>query len=563
MYEQNFVLCTGLSGGSRVTAGADAYQVANQAPLLAGFNLLSSDPVLAAVIEGVPQTVLDGLADFGRQWGAADTMELARIANQQVPTLRQYGRVGDRIDQVEFHLAWHALMRRSIGAGLHSSVWDAAQDEGQVRSLARSARLFMTAQVEVGHIFPLSTTNASVAALAHAPDLARRWLPQIRSRKYDSSIRPMSDKAGITLGLGVTERQAGTDLGGLITRAENTSDGTWRISGHKWFLSAPMCDAFIVLAVVRAGLTCFMVPRLLSDGTRNGIEILRLKDKLGARSNATAEVSFTRSVGYLIGEVGRGPAAMADMMALLRLDNAVASAGQMRIAMAEAVHYARHRRVGEEPLIDSPLMNRVLADMALDAVAATALTFRLAESYDRAENDPAEAAFGRLMTPAVRYWVGKMAPPFIAEAMEVLGSSGYVEDYRLARHYRDAPVNMLFEGAGNTMCLEVMSVMRRSSQPLEAVLAAIEDALGSSGKSTLNVLRAAAAVALADEGSARILTEQLAMTVAAAALRRRFPAVIADAFLETRLGKPWRTTYGMLDSRFDASAFIDYICPAV
>jgi putative acyl-CoA dehydrogenase len=288
---------------------------------------------------------------------------------------------------------------------------------------------------------------------------------------------------------------------------------------------------------------------------------MRLKDKLGNRSNATAEVEFENTAAWLIGESGRGVATILDMVTLTRLDCAVASAGMMRLALAEAVHHARHRRAFGKLLIDQPLMTRVLADMALDSVAASALVFRLAESYDRADDNPAEAAFARLMTPAVKYWVTKVAPVMIGEAMECLGGNGYIEESRLPRLYREAPVNSIWEGAGNVMALDVLRVLRKSSEPLEAVLANIEDALGGTAKSTLNVLRAATAVALADEGSARILTEQLAMTVAAASLRRRFPSVVADAFLETRLGKPWRTTYGMLDSRFDAKAFVNYICP--
>jgi putative acyl-CoA dehydrogenase len=328
-------------------------------------------------------------------------------------------------------------------------------------------------------------------------------------------------------------------------------------------MSAPMSDAFLVLAQTVQGLSCFLVPRVLPDGSRNGIRLMRLKDKLGNRSNASAEAEFHEAAGWLVGEPGRGISTIIDMVTFTRLDCSVASAGLMRIALAEAAHHTRNRKAFGAALIDQPLMTRVLADMALDAVAAAALAFRLAESYDRASDDPAEAAFARLMTPAVKYWVCKVAPSMIGEAMECLGGNGYVEDSRLPRLYREAPVNAIWEGAGNVMCIDVMRVLRKTSEPLEAVLANVEDAIGSTAKSTLNVLRAATAVALADEGSARILTEQLAMTVAAAALRRRFPSVVADAFLETRLGKPWRTTYGMLDSRFDAKAFINYLCPQI
>jgi putative acyl-CoA dehydrogenase len=419
----------------------------------------------------------------------------------------------------------------------------------------------MTAQVECGHLCPMTMTNAAVAAIAHAPSVAEVWLPKVKARKYDAAQRPMADKAGVTFGMGMTEKQGGSDVGANTTRAE-PADNAWRITGHKWFLSAPASDAFLVLAQAKEGLTCFLMPRFLPDGSRNNIRFMRLKDKLGNRSNASSEAEFDRALAWQIGEAGRGIPTIIDMVTLTRLDCAIASAGIMRIAFAEAVHHARHRKAFGALIIDQPLMTRVLADMALDTCAAAALTFRLAESYDKAANDPSEAAFARLMTPTVKYWVTKIAPPMVGEAMECLGGNGYIEESRLPRLYREAPLNAIWEGTGNIMCLDVMRVLRKSSEPLEAVLANIEDTLGGTAKSTLNVLRAATAVALADEGSARILTEQLAMTVAAAALRRRFPAVIADAFLETRLGKPWRMTYGMLDSRFDAKSFVNYLAPA-
>jgi putative acyl-CoA dehydrogenase len=546
-----------------LNSAVDTQEVFNQSPPFTGVNLFSSDPALGALVEGIPQAVIEQLTNHGAVWGSPETFELGRIANQLPPVLKTHDPNGVRVDSIEFHPAYHALMRRSVAAGLHASVWDAANGEGAFRTVARAARLFMTVQAECGHVCPMTMTNASVAALAHAPDLADRWLPVIRSRQYDSSARPLAEKSGATIGMGMTEKQGGSDVSATTTRAEDSRDGLYRITGHKWFMSAPMSDAFLILAQAEQGLSCFLMPRFLPDGNRNAIRLVRLKDKLGNRSNATSEAEFDSAAAWLIGEPGAGIPTILDMVTLTRLDCAVASAGLMRIALAEATHHVRYRKAFGALLIDQPLMTRVIADMALDAVAAAALVFRLAESYDRAGNDPTEAAFARLMTPAVKYWVTKVAPSMINEAMECLGGNGYVEESRLPRLYREAPVNAIWEGAGNIMALDVMRVLRKSSEPLEAVLANIEDALGGTAKSTLNVLRAATAVALADEGSARILTEQLAMTVAAAALRRRYPAVIADAFLETRLGKPWRTTYGMLDSRFDAKAFINYVCPSL
>jgi len=544
-----------------VASSTETHAVTNQSPQFAGRNLFTSDPALGALIEGLPRLVVDELAKHGAAWGTPESFELGRFANQFPPILKTHDATGVRVDAVEFHPAYHALMRRSVAGGLHCSIWEDGGGEGNARAAARAARLYMTAQVECGHICPMTMTNAAVAALAYAPTLADHWLPLIRSRQYDSSARPMTEKSGVTLGMGMTEKQGGSDVASNTSSASEAGGGVWRITGHKWFMSAPSSDGFLVLAQTPDGLSCFLMPRYLPDGSRNGLSLMRLKDKLGNRSNATAEVEFDEAAAWLVGEPGRGVSTIIDMVTLTRLDCAVASAGIMRIALAEAAHHARHRKAFGQLLVDQPLMTRVLADMALDSVAAAALSFRLAESFDRADSDPAEAAFARLMTPAVKYWVTKVAPPMICEAMECLGGNGYVEESRLPRLYREAPVNSIWEGPGNVMCLDVMRVLRKSSEPLEAVLANVEDALGPTAKSTLNVLRAATAVALADEGSARILTEQLAMTVAAAALRRRFPSVVADAFLETRLGKPWRSTYGMLDSRFDAKAFVNYLCP--
>lgn len=535
--------------------------VFNLVPAFAGLNLFASDPVLGALVEGLPQSVVDQLAQHGAQWGTPETFELGRIANVSAPLVRSFDATGVRIDQLEFHPAYHALMRRSVAAGLHCSVWDAQGEESDVRAVARAARLYMTAQVEPGHLTGMSVTNGAVAVLAHGGSLADTWVPRIRSRTYDASQRPLSTKAGVLVGVGITERQGGSDFTNITTAAISSGDGLWSINGHKWFVSSPAADIFIVLAQTVDGPSCFLVPRYLPDGSLNGMRILRLKEKLGTCSAASAEIEFEGAAGWLIGETGAGAAAVADMLSLTRGDAAVSSAAMMRLALAEAAHHTRNRQAFGKPLIDQPLMTRVLADMALDAVAAAALAFRLAEAQDRASDDPAEAAFARLMTPAVKYWVSKIAPQMIAEAMECLGGNGYVEESRLARLHRDAPANAIWEGPGNVLALDVMKVLRKSGDPLDVVLVSIEDTLGASAKSSLNVLRAAAAVALADEGSARIFTEQLAMTVAAAALRRRFPSVVADAFLETRLGKPWRTSYGMLDSRFDSRAFISYLCP--
>ncbi len=539
----------------------ETHEVGNQVPPRTGVNLYAADPVLAALVEDLPPAVVDSLVQHGAQWGTAEMADLARLANGVPPHLKTHDASGRRVDLVEFHPAWHALMRRSVASGLHASIWDAVGDESNVRAVARGARLYMSAQVELGHIGPLSLTSAAVASLGHAQPLAEAWLPLLRSRRYDSRPAPTTQKTGALIGFATTEKQGGSDLRAASTRADPLGDDTFRLVGHKWYVSAPMNDALLVLAQTLEGLSLFLVPRFQPDGKRNPLRLVRLKDKLGTRSNAVAEVEFPGSIGQLVGEPGRGVSTMAETVTLLRVDDALAAAGIARAALSEAVHVVRHRRAFGAPLIDQPLMTRVLADMALDVTAATALVFRLVEAVDRSQDQPAEAAFARLMTPVAKYWVAKLAPSIVAEAMECAGGNAYVEESPLSRMARDVLALPLVDGPGNVLALDVLRVLRRSPEPLEAVLKVIEDGLGAAARSTLNVLRAATAVALADEGSARILTEQLAMTVAAAALRRRFPSVIADAFLETRLGKPWRSTYGMLDARFDARAFVDYVVP--
>lgn len=539
----------------------ETHEVLNQVPPRQGINLYASDPVLAALVEDLPQPVVASLVQHGALWGSAEMADLARLANSVLPQLRTHDASGRRIDAIEFHPAWSALMRRSVASGLHASIWDAVGEESDVRVLARAARLYMSAQVELGHLGPMTLASASVASLGHAQPLAEAWLPMLRSRRYDSRAAPIAQKTGALISFATTEKQGGADLRATTTRADSLGDGTFRLVGHKWFVSAPASDAMLTLAQTLEGLSLFLVPRYLPDGKRNPMRIMRLKDKLGTRSNAAAEIELTGTTGLMVGEPGRGIATIAETVTLLRVDDAIAAAALARAGLAEAVNVARNRRAFGAPLIDQPLMTRVLADVALDVTGATALVFRLAEAVDRSQDQPAEAAFARLMAPAVKYWVAKIAPAIISEAMEAAGGNGYVEDGIFPRLLRDAQALPLVDGAGNTLCLEVLRVLRRAPEPFEAVLRVIEDGLGPNARSTLGVLRAAAAVALADEGSARILTEQLAMTVAAAALRRRFPAVIADAFLETRLGKPWRSTYGMLDARFDARAFIDYVVP--
>jgi len=539
------------------------HEVTNQTPPIAGTNAWRSDPLLMQLGEGLSEVArkdLDLLGKFARN---PEALDLARLANSETPKLRTHDRQGRRLDQVEFHPAYHALMRRSISLGIHSSIWENNESEKGHRHQVRAARFYMTAGLECGHLCPVTMTSASLAALMSSPKLFREWAPRVTTRKYDQASKPPVEKSGLTIGMGMTEKQGGTDVRANTTEAERVGNGFYRLTGHKWFMSAPMSDAFLVLGQAPEGLSCFLVPRILSDGSANGLHFQRLKDKLGNRSNASSEVEIDGAIGEMVGEPGGGVRTIMDMVTLTRLDCALGNSGIMRAGLAEAVHHARHRQAFGSPLIDQPLMARVLADMALDVAAATALTLRLARAFDEAANDRTEAAFARAMTPVVKYWTCKIAPALIYEAMECMGGNGYVEEAPLARHYREVPVNAIWEGSGNVMALDVLRVLRRGTGPFEEVLGWIERELGASGPGTTQVLRAAMDVAVEDEGSARILTEQLALAAAAAELKRLGAGQIADAFAETRLGGQWRTTYGMLGARYDARMIVDSLYPEV
>ncbi len=537
--------------------------VPNQPPPLTGSNAWRGDPLLIQIAENFSEPVRRDLDGLGRFVLTHEAQDLARLANSEVPKLKTHDRQGRRIDQVEFHPAYHALMRRSIASGLHSSVWENGEAETGRRHQVRAARFYLTAQLECGHLCPITMTSASLAALMASPKLFREWAPRVTTRKYDQAQKPPVEKAGLTLGMGMTEKQGGTDVRANTTRAERAGGSFYRLTGHKWFMSAPMSDAFLMLAQAPEGLSCFLVPRILGDGSGNGLQFQRLKEKLGNRSNASSEVEMQGAIGELVGEAGGGIKTIMDMVTLTRLDCAVASSAIMRAGLAEAVHHTRYRQTFGKTLVDQPLMQRVLADMALDVAGATALAFRLARSFDEAASDRREAAFARAMTPVVKYWVCKIAPALLYEAMECLGGNGYVEEAPLARFYREAPVNAIWEGSGNVMALDVLRVLGRAPALFDDVLASIERDLGAGGRSILGVLRAAMQVASSDEGAARILTEQLAISAAAAELRRMGAGRIADAFIETRLAGQWRGTYGMLDARHDARLIIDTLYPQV
>ena len=539
------------------------HEVFNQSPPFEDVDLFRVDrPLVDAVGANGGAAAQGELSDFGRHWGSAAMAERGRIANENTPKLRTFDSRGNRRDEVEFHPAYHELMAHSVHGGVHNSTWNAAgQPAGGASEVIRAAKFYIAAQVETGHLCPITMTRASVAALVQQPDLLARVMPVLGTRAYDPSFAPWWTKRGMTLGMGMTEKQGGTDVRSNMTRAER--DGSaYRITGHKWFMSAPMCDGFLVLAQAEEGLSCFLMPRFAPDGSINAIRFQRLKDKLGNRSNASSEVEFTGAYAERVGAEGKGIRTIIQMVQLTRQDCAIASAGLMRSGLAHALHHARHRSVFQKHLADQPLMQAVQSDMALHVEASIALVMRLCRAFDRAPADATEAAYMRLLTPAIKYWVCKSAPGFLYEAMECLGGNGYVEEGILARHYRESPVNAIWEGSGNVMCLDVLRALSREA---DAALAVLRDL----AEQTQGLSGAAEAVAFigktfrrADgERVARLAVEKLALLAATAALNAVSPRH-AELFAMTRLAGNHASMYGAVDlPSGDVSALLERALP--
>lgn len=524
------------------------HEVFNQSPPFEDIDLFAVDrPLVDAVKANGGAAAEPELFQFGKHWGSAAMADRGRIANENTPKLRSFDAKGNRRDQVEFHPAYHELMARSAHAGVHNSTWTAnGEPAGDAAEVIRAAKFYMASQVETGHLCPITMTRASVAALAMQPDLLARVMPVLSTTSYDPSFAPWWDKRGMTLGMGMTEKQGGTDVRANMTRA--VRDGSsYRITGHKWFMSAPMCDAFLVLAQAEAGLTCFFMPRFAHDGSVNAIQFQRLKDKLGNRSNASSEVEFVGAYAERVGEEGKGIRTIIQMVQLTRQDCAIASTGLMRSGLAHALHHARHRSVFQKHLADQPLMQAVLSDMALHVEASTALVMRLCRAFDRTPHDTAEAAYMRLLTPAIKYWTCKSAPSFLYEAMECLGGNGYVEDGILARHYREAPVNAIWEGSGNVMCLDVLRALSREPEAAMAVLqslAAETKDLPGAGETVAFIGKT---FRRADgERVARLAVEKLALLAAAAALNG-VSSHHAELFAATRLATNHASMYGAVE----------------
>jgi len=475
-----------------------------------------------------------------------EMMPLGRLANENRPELRTFDPVGRRADAVDFHPAYHRLMQLGIEHGVHAFGWRHAERPGA--HVARAALFFLHYQADAGTCCPLTMTSAAVAALRHSTVLADEWLPRITALEYDSRDVPAGQKRGCTVGMGMTEKQGGSDVRANTTRALRQADGRYELVGHKWFFSAPMSDAWLVLAQADGGLTCFLLPRWRGDGTRNAIRLQRLKDKLGDWSNASSEVEFEGAEAERVGDEGRGVATILEMVALTRLDCMTGSAGLMRQATRQAVHHASERRAFGKRLIEQPLMKNVLADLTLEAEAATALAMRVARAVDASTRDPGEAALARIATALGKYWVCKRAPMLVNEAQECLGGAGYVEESMLPRLYRQAPLNSIWEGCGNIQCLDVLRALAREPETGDAFFAELASPHGAAP--WLDRESAWLRQALDDratlEGQARRIAERMALALQAAVLLRSEQTAIAEAFCASRLGGEHGTAFGTL-----------------
>lgn len=511
----------------------------NQSPTFGDVDLFGADKPLS---EAAARFGLDlkTLSQAGRDYGSAATLDLGRVANENPPKLRTMDGKGNRIDFVEFHPAYHALMAKSIGWGIHAAAHDGSEKPAPMTS--RGMRLYLATQAESGHMCPVTMTHACIGALRSEPELLKKWLPKLQTRTYDPRPIPWWEKNGVTLGMGMTERQGGTDVRANITEARapsgNSAGDRVEIFGHKWFMSAPMCDAFLVLAQAKGGLTCYLMPRYRPDGSQNAIRFQRLKDKLGNKSNASSEVEFHGAYAERVSAEGAGVRTIIEMVNLTRLDCAMASAGQSRIALTQAIHHIRNRSVFQKRLSDQPAMRATVADLALELEAQVALVFRLAHAVDTGDT-----AYARLLTPAIKFLVCKSTPQIVYEGLECLGGNGYTEDLPMARYFRESPLNAIWEGSGNVMALDVLRAAGRQPDEAMATVAGLASTAAAAfdvrplADTLAKILRSGEA-----ERRARFLCEGLARIAALAAL--------AEA------GSAFATLYG--DTRLRATHFAQY-----
>jgi putative acyl-CoA dehydrogenase len=546
---------------------ARTHTVTNQPPPLVGYDVFAADQVLTEGVErhadpGLLETIRRELSELGKAAGSAQAQEWGTQANENPPRLRTHDRYGHRIDEVDFHPAWHRLLGHAVNAGL-TDAW--GRPEGHLR---RAAGFMVWSQAEAGHGCPVSMTHAAVPALRTDPALAAEWEPRLTSHRYEQGLRPASQKSGVLFGMGMTEKQGGSDVRANTTSAQPLgSGGEYLLTGHKWFCSAPMCDGFLVLAQAPGGLTCFLVPRVLADGTRNVFRLQRLKDKLGNRSNASSEVEFDGTWGRRVGEEGRGVRTIIGMVAATRLDCVLGAAALMRQSVAQAVHHATYRAAFGDKLIDKPLMRNVLADLALESEAATTLSLRLAAAYDSVQSGgtgaDTERAFLRLALPAAKYWVTKRCTPVAAEALECLGGNGYVEESGMPRLLRESPLNSIWEGSGNVQALDVLRALQREPEALNAFLQEVGRARGADHRLDAAIKDLLTELADLDgiEARARRLAERMALVLQGSLLVRWAPSEVADAFCASRLGGDWGAAFGTLPHSLGLASVVDRARP--
>ncbi|MDH3232507.1 MAG: isovaleryl-CoA dehydrogenase [Alphaproteobacteria bacterium] len=536
------------------------HEVTNQPPPLEPYNLYESDPALKEALkrEGGKWAETKVRA-FGERLGAEDTFELGRLANEYPPELKLFDRYGHRIDEVEFHPAYHHLMALAIENEVPSVAWT-AKSGGHV---VHTALEYMLIQVEAGVCCPMAMTYAGVPALRNQPELAAEWEPKILSTSYDKRFVPATEKAGITIGMAMTEKQGGSDVRANSTRAQPINGGgpggEYELVGHKWFCSAPMSDAFLTLAYTKEGLSCFFVPRWKPDGTRNPFFIQRLKDKLGNKSNASSEIEYDATWARMVGEEGAGVRTIMEMVQHTRLDTTLAPAGMMRQAVVRALHHTAHRTAFQRVLLQQPLMRNVLADMAVECEAGTTMVMRIARAYDNSAHDNSERLFARLAVAVAKYWLNKRISGLVNEAMECLGGAGYVEESTMPRLYREAPLNGIWEGSGNVICLDVLRAMQKEPNSVAVFIGELEASRGGDRRLDLAIDRLKALLADRDEAElrARRITEAMALALEGALLVRHAPPAVADAFCGSRLGGDWHQSYGTLPTGLDLDAVID------
>jgi putative acyl-CoA dehydrogenase len=544
---------------------APTHDVLNQPPPLEGYDVFAADAALveATEREGAGWAVED-LSALGRLAGSPEAIAWGFEANRHTPELHTHDRFGNRVDEVAYHPAYHELMQVAVGHGLAGAPWGVDRPGAHV---ARAAGFVTWSQVDPGHFCPVSMTYSVVPALRHAPELAGVWEPRLVARAYDPRNVPASQKPGVLAGMGMTEKQGGSDVRANTTRAEPAGDGSWLLTGHKWFCSAPMCDVFLMLAQAPQGLSCFLVPRWLPDGERNaGFRLQRLKDKLGNRSNASSEIELDRAVAWPVGEEGRGVRTIIDMVGHTRLDCVLGATSTVRQAVAQALHHAAHRSAFGKVLADQPLMRVVLADLAVESEANTLTALRLARAFDdAARGEEGADAFRRVACAVAKYWVCKRQPTVVGEALECLGGNGYVEESIMPRLFRESPLNGIWEGSGNVICLDVLRALAREAGALDAFLAELDAAAGADRHLDAAVARVRAELGDADgiEARARRVVEAMALALQGSLLVRFGYPAVADAFCASRLAGDEGLALGTLPPTVDVGTVIERAQPKI